>query len=232
MSTVNPVKPMSLFLYAREASARLRYALRVSVILWASALTSWLTHADIALLRVVETSQVIHVLRPFGELYSEWGLFIFYLPFLALLALGMLKKDGAFRTLGLAYVFAQLFGTVLLVHLIKLVSGRLRPHSSQMQDAFFQVSHFAQAIHSSFPSSHAADAAVGAVLLGVLLRSRAASILALVAALLMALSRVLIGKHYLSDVLAGLALGVGIVGVVMHVYLLPRWRETESSPAQ
>jgi membrane-associated phospholipid phosphatase len=232
MPAVNSGKPISIFLDTQEASARLRYALRVSVLLWAGALTSWLTHADAALFQIVETNRMLKDLRLFSELYSEWGLFIFYLPFLALLALGMLKNNRLFRTFGLAYIFAQLFGTVLLVHLIKLGSGRLRPHSNHVQDAFFQVSHFAQAIHSSFPSSHAVDAAVGAVFLGVLLRSRAASILALAAALLMALSRVLIGKHYMSDVLAGLALGVGVVGVVMHVFLLPRWREIETAATQ
>jgi len=232
MPAVDSGKPISIFLDSQAASARLRFALRVSVLLWAGALTSWLTHADTAIFQSVDTNRMLKDLRPFLELYSEWGLFIFYLSFLALLALGILKKHSLFRTVGLAYVFAQLFGSVLLVHLIKLGSGRLRPHSNHMQDAFFQVTHFAQAIHSSFPSSHAVDAAVGVVFLGVLLRSRTASILALAAALSMVLSRVLIGKHYMSDVLAGLALGVAVVGVVMHVYLLPRWRENETAAMQ
>lgn len=228
----NPGNPIPIFLNSQEASARLRFALWLSVLLWAGALTSWLTHADGALFHSIEANRMLRDLRPFCELYSEWGLFIFYLSFLALLALGILKKHSLFRTVGFAYVFAQFFGSVLLVHLIKLGLGRPRPHATYVQDAFFQVTHFAQAIHSSFPSSHAVDAAVSVVFLGVLLRSRAASILALAAALLMALSRVLIGKHYMSDVLAGLALGVGVAGVVMHVYLLPRWREIETAATQ
>ena len=232
MPAVDSGKPISIFLDSQAASARLRFALRVSVLLWAAALMSWLTHTDTALFQSLEANRMLKDLHPFLELYSEWGLFIFYLSFLALLALGILKKHSLFRTVGLAYVFAQLFGSVLLGHLIKLGLGRPRPHSTYVQDAFFQVTHFAHAIHSSFPSSHAVDAAVGAVFLGVLLRSRAASILALAAALLMVLSRVLIGKHYMSDVLAGLALGVGIVGVVMHFYLLPRWRKIEASATQ
>lgn len=229
MPAVDFGKLISIFLDSQAASARLRFALRVSVLLWAGALTSWLTHADTAILRSVDTNRMLKDLRPFLELYSEWGLFIFYLSFLALLALGILKKHSLFRTAGLAYVFAQLFGSALLVHLIKLGLGRPRPHAPHGQDAFFQVTHFAQAIHSSFPSSHAVDAAVSVVFLGVLLRSRAASILALAAALSMALSRVLTGKHYMSDVLAGMALGVGIVAVVMHFYLLPRWRKIEAA---
>jgi len=232
MPAVDSGKPISIFLDLQGASARLRFALRVSVLLWAAALTSWLTHADTAIFQSLEANRMLKTIHPFLESFSERGLFIFYLSFLALLTLGILKKNVLFRTIGFAYVFAQLFGTALLVHLIKLGSGRPRPHASYLQDAFFQVTHFAQAIHSSFPSSHAVDAAVGAVFLGVLLRSRTASILALATAFLIALARVLIGKHYMSDVLAALALGAGIVGVAMHIYLLPRWRKIESGPTQ
>ena len=64
----------------------------------------------------------------------------------------------------------------------------------------------------------------------LLLRSRVAAMLALTAALLMALARIATSQHYLSDVLAGLALGVAIAGIVMRVYLLPRWRKIETSP--
>jgi hypothetical protein len=30
--------------------------------------------------------------------------------------------------------------------------------------------------------------------------------------------------------MAGLALGTAIAGIVMHVYLLPRWRKIETAP--
>jgi membrane-associated phospholipid phosphatase len=57
----------------------------------------------------------------------------------------------------------------------------------------------------SFPSNHATLA--GAVAVGVLLVNRRLGVLAGIAALAMAASRVYIGIHYPHDVLAGLALG-------------------------
>lgn len=92
---------------------------------------------------------------------------------------------------------------MLLVHLVKLVAARPRPLAASLHDAFFQIHGLKEAIHSSFPSSHAVDMMVGAAFVGLLARSRVAILLALAAAVLMAAARVLIGKHYLSDVLAG-----------------------------
>lgn len=64
----------------------------------------------------------------------------------------------------------------------------------------------------SFPSDHAVMA--GAVAAGVLLANRRIGAVAVVAALLMAATRVYVGAHYPGDVLAGLALGalVTVVG--------------------
>lgn len=64
----------------------------------------------------------------------------------------------------------------------------------------------------SFPSDHAVMA--GAVAAGVLLANRRLGAVAVVAALLMAATRVYVGAHYPGDVLAGLALGalVTLVG--------------------
>jgi membrane-associated phospholipid phosphatase len=228
MSTTDFRRPKVGFPDSREIRSRLRVARRASLLLWAGALLAWLTHADRAVFARIAATPALQTLGPFGDLYSNWGLLLFYLPFLALLALGMRKRRATFTTTARAYLLAQAFGTVLLVHLIKLVTARPRPLADPLHDAFFQISGFADALHSSFPSSHAADAMVGAVFVSVLVRSRAAAILALAAALLMAVSRVLIGKHYLSDVLAGLALATGIVVIVMHVYLLPRWQKFEA----
>lgn len=68
----------------------------------------------------------------------------------------------------------------------------------------------------SFPSDHATMA--GAVAVGVLIVSRQLGVIAAVAALAMAFSRVYIGVHYPGDVAAGLMLGA-IVAVLTYVIL-------------
>jgi len=214
-----------------EAARRIRIALLGSILLWFGAWMAWQTRADTALFQQFKTSSIFIALRPVFVLYSEWGLFIFYVPFIALLVYGIYAKRPLFRLVGLAYLYAQVFGTLLLIEAIKIGCGRPRPHVASAHDVLCPAPSLVHAFNS-FPSDHAVDVAVGAMFVLLLLRSRVAALLALTAALFMALARIAIGQHYLSDALAGLALGVAIAGIVMHVYLLPRWREIETSATQ
>lgn len=65
---------------------------------------------------------------------------------------------------------------------------------------------------ASFPSDHATMA--GAVALGLLLVSWRLGLVAVAAALLMAFARVYVGAHFPVDVLAGLAVGAAVAGLV------------------
>ncbi len=219
----------SIFVDSSEVRRRLRLAMYASCLLWAGALLSWLTYTDAWIVERLKASPAPGFLRTFGIWYSNWGLYPFYLLFLAMLVLGYLKQRAQLKTLAHAYLLAQAFGTALLVHLIKLLSDRTRPFEGPFHDTFLHIPRLTHGLHSSFPSNHTVDAMVGAVFVVLFWRGRRLPALAIAAALLMAMSRVLVGKHYLSDVLAGLALAIGIVGVTLHVYLLPRWRAAGST---
>lgn len=219
------------FLTSAEAAERTRIILRASVLLWLGALMAWLIHADATLLQQFDTSPFFRGLGPVFEWYTDWGMFIFYAFFIALLVFGVRYQHPLFRQAGLAYVYAQVFGTFLLVRLIKIGCGRPRPNVATVHDTLCQAPSLAHAFNS-FPSGHAVNVAVGAMFVFLLLRSRVAALFALTAALFMALARIAIGEHYLSDVLAGLALGVAIAGFAMRVYLLPRWRAIETAAMQ
>jgi membrane-associated phospholipid phosphatase len=220
-----------LTLSSAEAARRMRIALLVSILLWLGAWMAWTMHVDTAVLQPFSTISLLICLRPVFELYSKVGLFLFYVPFIALLVYGIYSKHPLFRLVGLAYLYAQILGTLLLVEIIKIGCGRPRPYAISTHDVLCPAPSLVHSFNS-FPSDHAVDAAVGAMFVLLLLRSRVAALLALTAALFMALSRIALGQHYLSDVLAGLALGVAIAGIVTHVYLLPRWRKIENAPTQ
>jgi undecaprenyl-diphosphatase len=104
------------------------------------------------------------------------------------------------------FMLAVVIGQVVLTNLTKYIVNRPRPHIAQLTGFS----------GSSFPSGHAATAAAtiaaAAFLFG---RGRSVRIKAVVAgvavglAVAVATTRVLLGVHWLTDVLAGLALGWG-----------------------
>jgi undecaprenyl-diphosphatase len=89
-----------------------------------------------------------------------------------------------------------------VAHLITDVWARPRPYEAHPAHTHL----FVPASHDpSFPSDHAT--AAFAIAVALLLRHRKAGLLALGLALAVSVSRVVVGTHYPSDVLAGAAIG-------------------------
>lgn len=84
----------------------------------------------------------------------------------------------------------------LAVEALKLSVNRMRPDGERKR------------ANSSFPSSHAANAATLALVLGMRWRWLAPPLWLLAATV--AFSRMYLNRHFLSDVLFGMALGVGV----------------------
>ena len=106
----------------------------------------------------------------------------------------------------MAFLLATTVGVVVLNNLVKAVVERPRPAISQIITP----------TGSSFPSGHSAAAAAAFAALAIVLardRSlpvrRTVCIGAVTVAMVVAWSRVLLGVHWYSDVIAGLALGWG-----------------------
>jgi undecaprenyl-diphosphatase len=126
-----------------------------------------------------------------------------------------------------AYLIVTWVGALALDPSLKLIVGRLRP----VVDA-----PVASAPGNSFPSGHALGSTVayGAVLLVFLpvvsarLRPVAISAVATIV-LLVGFTRVALGVHYLSDVLAGWLLGLAWLGVTAYAFRL--WRRELGRPA-
>jgi len=130
------------------------------------------------------------------------------------LLLGVAILDPAAGPATARYAVAALVGTNLAVEGLKRVTDRPRPDGERRRS------------NSSFPSSHAANAACLAWVLGRRWR-RAIPVLALVAAAV-SWSRVYLNRHYPSDVLAGVGLGLGIAWAVSRA----PWFRASGAPAR
>lgn len=143
---------------------------------------------------------------------TELGSAMVALAVIAAVAL-LLALKRCWRTL--AYWLTAVGFAQALVWVLKLTLGRARPIA--MYDGMEQF---------SFPSGHAASSIVLYGFLAVLLARgkspRVRSAIALLAALLVGLvsfSRLYLGAHWLSDVLASLSLGTAWVALLSMVYL-------------
>jgi undecaprenyl-diphosphatase len=87
---------------------------------------------------------------------------------------------------------------------------RERPFISLAIEPLIQVAHLGR----SFPSDHAAVAATLAMI--VFLHDKKSGMLLLVLALIVALSRVLAGVHFVSDVVVGSVVGIGVALLLHH----------------
>ncbi len=129
-----------------------------------------------------------------------------------------------------AFAVAAVVTTALVTTLLKRLVGRVRP---EWQDPTALLE------NGAYPSGHAsataAFAGVSIVLVSMLVRRastrRVLNALAVLLVVVVGLDRVLLGRHYFSDVVGGVLLGTGIVLVAMVVLSpLPRPLATVSPP--
>lgn len=116
----------------------------------------------------------------------------------------------------LLFVFLSVAGSGLLVTALKRLIGRARPKLAEVLGALHFDPVTAKSALASFPSGHTTTAFAVAVVVVLFWRARWAQGVFLVAALV-ALSRIVLGAHHLSDIVGGALLGSAFV------WLLARW---------
>ncbi|MFC7329326.1 phosphatase PAP2 family protein [Marinactinospora rubrisoli] len=173
--------------------------------------------------RVHPDPALAHGLEIWTELFGTWSMRI-----VSLLTAGWLLLRRQFSTAvwaGAAVFLANLFGLV-----VKLSVDRARPEFADP---------IVEGVGPSFPSGHALMAATG---MGILLFAalpllrgawrHVAWTAALGIALSTALSRPLLGVHYVTDIVAGLCLGVCTLAATMLLWTyLPRVARRWDRPA-
>jgi len=109
------------------------------------------------------------------------------------------------------FLFMAIAVPSLFTTMIKRMIGRARPFVGEHADPFLYVPWVWRADHASLPSGHAATAFAAAVAVGLLWPALRLPMLAY--AVVIAVSRVVLDAHYLSDVTVGAM--VGVIGAVL-----------------
>jgi undecaprenyl-diphosphatase len=149
------------------------------------------------------------------HLFTDWGNPAFYLVYGALLARGLRRRDPLPVSRALAYLAAQLAVSLVVERLLKISIGRPRPG---VGGPFVPFS--LDNAHNSLPSGHTAEMAVQTSCLALWARGMALPLALGLLLALMGASRLIVGAHHPTDVLAGMLLGC--LGGVLARSLAPR----------
>ncbi|HCU67639.1 MAG TPA: hypothetical protein DGF30_00025 [Desulfomicrobium sp.] len=146
---------------------------------------------------------------------------VLWVSCIALAAMGLWSRRVTLAVVvGMALCIAV---SDLTCYQIKEIAGRVRPHHSlpgtRYQDSGVWKARPAdfttdKRSGSSFPSSHASNAAAATLFLYAGWRRKALWLVPLA----IGFSRVYVGKHFPTDVLAGWAVGLAVGGIVLVVY--------------
>ncbi len=149
------------------------------------------------------------------KLYTDWGNAAFYLVYAGILATGLARGDRRLTSLALGYLAAQLLVSLLAVRALKMSIGRPRP----LNGAEF-LPFTTQASHHAMPSGHTTELTLQTLPLALRAGNLFWPLLLGLALGLMAHTRIALGWHSPSDVLAGWALGT--LGGLLAQYLAGR----------
>lgn len=161
----------------------------------------------------------------YGE--SDWILYpsgvLYVVTALAALAWrGKLVKTMLWQFASLyAFVFVGVGAPSLLSTLLKRLIGRGRPYVFDQAGLFGLKPNWLDAAYQSFPSGHATTAFALATVLGFLAPRWFKPALGLAAVI--AVSRIALGMHYLSDVIFGGAIGLVGAYAVRWLFAQLRW---------
>jgi len=166
-------------------------------------------YGDMAVVWDLSHSDWVVTHRALIQAISDWGMYPFYGIFLGTLAYASYYHFPWPRTVALGWLWAELLGAGLTVQVLKFLTGRARPDQAWATGGTDQwLGPTLQAAYHSFPSGHTADLFVSAAFTVLLVRLPWVGLLAWFAALAVALSRIALAKHYLSDVLVGTLVAV------------------------
>lgn len=186
--------------------------LRDLQIAWLLALLGWLgvvlIGGDLPLIQWSAASPSFDFARDLS-LLSDRLLWIGYAAMLALLVLGRRRREPEWMPVVIAYGVVQFLTSGVLVHALKFAIGRVRPSLQNLTENMLNIGFVGDSSAHSLPSGHTTDLMISAVFIGFLLPQRWQRYGCIALAALLSGLRVILVKHWPSDVLAGVLLGGG-----------------------
>lgn len=112
----------------------------------------------------------------------------------------------------------SVFGSLLLNNTLKSIFNRIRPFRHPNAKYSLNENVINHASGQSFPSGHSQNASVTYTSIALAFNLRLIRILSILAICLVGISRIILGVHYPTDVLVGIALGIGCAffGAYLH----------------
>ena len=168
---------------------------------------------------------IMHWITRWGE--SDWQLIPALLVLLLTLALIPLVRSDTWRAalrevrVLAGFIFVGVGLPSLISSLFKRLIGRARPEAWTAEAPISFIPNLTLYNHQSFPSGHSTTAfAMAMVVVFIWPRTLWP---ALFAALLIALSRVITGQHYLTDIVGGAVLGTLGAYAIRYVFARRGW---------
>ena len=165
--------------------------------------------ADIYILRMINSGR-LHLLDPVFIFITNTSSLVF-IVIIAGMALGAwIKKSHALKMKAVQLLITFLTAFIL-IKTTKYTIGRERPFAT-----YNFLEKLVSAESPSFPSGHTFEAFALATALILLFRNSRVNFIILLWAIMVGFSRIVLGVHYLSDVLGGLVFGI-ITGYTIHL---------------
>jgi undecaprenyl-diphosphatase len=140
--------------------------------------------------------------------YTDYGNAAFYFLYAGMLVRALRRRDKDGLCLVLGYLAAQLLISLLAVRVLKMSIGRARPMTGGPAMPFT-----VEGAYHSMPSGHSVEMTLQTLPLALRAKTLALPLLLGLALGLMALTRIALGWHHPTDVLAGWVLG-GLGGLL------------------
>lgn len=215
-----------MFWATAEIHARLRQITLAWLLLVVTASIATVWGGDVTIVQWFKAYTWTGIDKSLIYTLSDAVLVPFYLLFLYLfLSHWRQRQRSAIFVVAGGYLIAQVFGSILLARVLKVFVGRARPDTFFADPTRDWIGFTNNSAFHSFPSGHTTDLFTGAIFLALLLPRWWMRLSALMCAVLVGLSRVVLGKHYPSDVIAGALIG-GVVSLLVIIFwVLPRLKQ-------